>query len=533
MKITLDKLVDGIGTLTDLSKNIDETANITITNERERTEFERVVEDIHLNISNLHDEQTNFLSDVNATTRLRIEMIEDDRKIFVGYMNNKSLSFDVKQRWMSFDAFASYKLFWERAESTRIFNRVFSRTVYDTIERILKFNFFQDYRFSDLITGIDIRGDLATKKIRSDVFSSDPEIGNNGRYTDLDSNTTVAELMKAIALYHNAEYFIDNENGKLVMQRRFDIVDDIQHNLDNIMRDDKQVEVKSFGTKKYDFLYAPFRVPKPKSVVFLRMIGGTKGGPNPSFQSRLFTYYVTYIINDIETEPSDPFTIEIPAIIRSAPDDVTFANPVFYLPLGPSGVTERRVYRNHVIFTVIELIDTPEPQLQFQVRNNTTTTIIDSSVFYKDTFLVTSRPSVNVGAWFSYNESNETWNEPILDLIGGDNTPSGEIFNILPQLRFRSPNDPNTLLNYNIIDIFAFFGKENSFEEIRSNWLDLLRTKSLIIAPVTGRNYIVGDSVINSQKIFPNVRPRTDKFVIKKAVIDPIKNESELELIPV
>lgn len=548
MRIALTKYVTGVPVNLEILQFLDESSSFRIINEREIAAFERQVDDLTLRLGNMDGEFINFFSDVKAKDRVLARVIEDDRATFTGYASGKDIGFDVNGEYFSMMAFSSYRDFWDRAKKTRI-NLNFTdyeKTIgYFTLSGVMTKNLITTGVFSDLIRFIDIYDDLGARPIRFYADSADPNIGNNGRYRDLDENTTVAELLVAIMLYYNAEMYIDNDTNWFIMRRRLQRIGSTVHNLDDILRDDRPIIVKPFGSKIYDFVYSAVDAPamSPPVLQSLQFVHPTNATgdqlPNNDTVEYIFEYRLTYVMaNGAESEPSDPVYVTYPAAqYGSSPDDFRGYQGVFRIPAAPlEDAHHRLLYRS-----VLERVSRPDedpvyvfhPELYAIKRfnDNLEATYTDGSVGSLVQPLPRSFNKIPISAWVTYDEILGTWGAPIYDTVAGNATPNGEVFNVLPQLRFKDQS--NKVVAYSLLDVFAFFGRDTTIDIIRDTWVNLLRTTSILVVPVEGKNFRVGDLVTNSRNIFPNLHPKSNKFVIKRAEIDGVKEESELELVPV
>ena len=79
----------------------------TISSELERQAFQRVVEDVSLKFSNFDNYFTNLLSGATAQSRFvcRIKDVDTNTVIFLGEIDNTSITFDVTDESVSFDVF--------------------------------------------------------------------------------------------------------------------------------------------------------------------------------------------------------------------------------------------------------------------------------------------------------------------------------------------------------------------------------------------------------------------------------------------
>jgi len=547
MKVTVTRRG---GDPVDITHRINERATLRITNERERVDFERIVEDASISASDLDGTFTQMFRGVYGSTLFQL-VVEDDRVIFRGNLLNRSLSVDVDNKMVTIPAYATFKEVMNRARSSRVnippehFPRFDpdGPVTYVSVKRILERNFPHE-QYGDLFGAIDCLDDIGDALIRFWATTTDTAIGNNGRYRDLSKTTTVAELLAAILLWHNAEAYVDIDTNNLTISRRRDLLSSVVHDIDAIMRDDAKIELLPYGAKKYDYLYAVYKILRPEPAQLVRMNHvlihdlGFDGSPNHGDIGVQFT--VTYLIvaysGRVVSSPSIGTDVAVPPTDngRGFPrSDIYY--PTIRIPAPPAGTDTVKVYRNYWgdegIFEIrsFDVASAPAEADGSYVFDDLDTRNYDENG--QPIKLETNNYPISLAAWFSYDEETGTWNEPIVD-YGGSNAPAGTVLSAVPVLRFAGQDSRD--LPYDVFDIFAFFGREgdirNSFLGLREKWQRVLKTFPLLRVPAKGINYRVGDG--GSTQRFPNkMSDLSAGLVLKKAEIDVLKKESNLEFL--
>lgn len=536
----------------DITHRLDETFDVILTQELERDAFERVVEDIRLRVSNIDGMLTMLLGKTIAGTRWEICITEDDaftgigRLLFRGEIDAGSMKFDLRGEWMECTVFSLNRLFWDRAKTTRI-NRQFSdpekSLVYAPLVFVLEREIGAGRRDSagmplftgDLFGAIEMSDELASRQIRFYADAAgDNIVGNNGLYADLDFSTTVFDLLTAIGLYMNAECFVDCERDCLVIQKRCTV------NNDRVNRGDPGAELsqrivesgsdnspalawRPADDARYDYLYAAFEITRAPQPVYLGQVLSTATLLGTLAGGRYLTYYLTNLIGGYESAPSMPLRVYLqPNALLTGPgqNEMGSYHITLRIPAGTAATTGRRLYR-----TVAGSEDIVRLLAEF---SGNASTAFEDVVSEQRNIPLPQEGFSSTAAWFSFDEETGRWNAPVLDCPAGVNEPAGKIFRILPELNFRNHNVPSIILPYDLYDVYAFFGKDNSFERIVALFDNLLMTVRMVECRVTGVNYRVGDTVSLFQNLIPG---HSGVFVIKKASVNLTAEESTLELI--
>lgn len=510
---------------------LDNASDIILSQDREREEFKRTVEDVKLRTSDQQNELTKKFRAYPITSNWEVNVIDDGRQLFRGRIQ-RPITSDVKEDWLEIQAFSKNKDFWEKAKVTLI-----PRThpglyksyypfdpVQDTLSKVLPY-IVGPLSNDDLFSGIYI-DTLYTSRLLRTYGSADPTtIGNEGQYVNLDPATTIFELLTATAIYYNAEFFIDPETDLLTMLKRNTVQNDLEHNLDELILNDEEIRYDDSDEKKYDYVEMIAKIPKAgqlSNIIQRRRVNliGT-----PSYQ---MTYTLSSGSSFIESEPSDPAYTDQDIDLNNSPSDPYYSDTSFplrrwfTLPLGPTGTIKRNVYA--LVWGVPG--SHPKPMLLFSIDDNTTTEYV------YDGYNPISEITLDVAIlaplifYYRYDETTGAWVTPVVKKLE-DDPPPGKIFKIFPDLKF--VDETGSVKDDNALDIFSFFGRELNFDTFAEQWLDVFITKGRAYCAVKDLAYRLGDSFITSRH--PKIP--AGKYVVKKAMGRLMKERTQVELIKV
>ncbi len=503
-----------------------------LTQELERDSFERVVEDVELQLSNIDGVIGDlFLSKPNSTIWECIVQGDEGRKLFRGRLE-QPINFDVRSQIVTARILSINKAFWNMANLSYLLHRYNPVTdIYTTVRWILE-NEVQASILVFMNVGLEIHSSFENRPIRAWGDSTDPNIGNVGKYADLASDTTVKELLVAMATYYNAEFFIDPETNKFTMYPRGVILNDTNVNLDEIMLDD-QVEFDSSDEKKFDYVHLQVGIPKPFAPTNLGPVAISSGGDTIS--QLLAEYHVTNVVDvggvEVESEPSDASNNV--QIMFFDPAQVYRYGWSLFIPAGVDGTVARKLYRyvgKRGTFFVARIEGNDKSVVNGAGLAGTIYTdivsigAIDLSSSNKMNY---DKPSQDV--YLGYDETNGKWTT----VIGLNNplTNGAFIFEITPKLRFN--DGVGGIRQYAIYDAFHFFGNEGYFDGISAQWLGMLITRRRIKCAVTGTNYRFGDSFYSKKEIFPNDYTPDRRMVAKYVKNQLMSDKSIFQLITV
>ena len=548
----MNLLIGDRGTaLVDRTPLLDEASRALLTQEIERVTFQRVVDDLHLTLSNLDGTFTRMLKDKPATARFTAEVHDSGRRLFLGEVSNSDILFSVFDENVTMDVFSIDRLFWSAAKATRLAIDLVSFTeggiLYTTVQYILQRELLRTPYIKDLFSGFDIDPLFATRPIRGWLSSKDPIVTNDGRYRDLDRATTIYDLLVAMGFYYNAEFFISPETGKFTMARRQPVVNDTRHDISAAIVEDRQPEVRWLDEDKYDYILTQIDVPAPGAPKVTEVAEADVG--RTGFIG-IHSWMATAVIDAgaglvIESDPGwEPPSLYVPLF----PTAHRYDKVTMTVPLGPTATTRRNIYRqdweqfvdpndafNSNGSPKIQQRKFGQPYLVGAITNNTATTFVDDYSGYSNTgaptFIRKSRLTGQV--WFGYDEAAGLWHAPIVD-DGSTAPPMGRILDVTPKLVFASPTDPTQVFSFNIFNVIKFFGGVRDFDlsKFRDQWIGVLSSKRLLHTFLTGLNYRLGDSAVNPRN-FPGSELLTNDLVLRKASNDLIVEETEAWMVTV
>ena len=535
MKITLQQR--GESTIYDLTDYLLEEGLENIASEFERAAFERVYEDARISFSNIDGYFTDIFSGTPATARFVLTLWEGGRKLFLGELDNDSVPFNISKEQITLVAFSFNKIFWDECKKRKLrrsYSSEFENNTFVTVLDVLTKDILNEFTSLN-IQNLDLRNGFGERRIRS--ITHDATEGDEGRYSELDPDTTVEDLLKAMEIFYNAEFYIDYESMALVMDVRNEIISDTQTSIDDTIHEDS-IEVWLSDEEKYDYLYGMIGVPKPKTPEFQNFINlGYSLSTAPNFLSGSLTvpfqYRITNVYLDsrgieVESPTSEVLEVNIPGSFQVGETAYSY-NPSIKFLAESSNVIKRNVYRT--VITIDYPVSYGILYKVFEISGYAQTTFTDNvgGTVNEDLQLIPQSPAE--AGWVSYDETTGQWGEVIYDNQDGINRPDGKIFEAIPSLRFvegvsRNPIGPS------LYQIYCFFGKDNPFEAIVNSWKRLLISRRRLKCRVEGIDFRIGDSVMVSK--IPDLAALTNgKFYAKRAGINLIEEQTDLELVSV
>ena len=571
----------------------------TISSELERQAFQRVVEDVSLKFSNFDNYFTNLLSGATAQSRFvcRIKDVDTNTVIFLGEIDNTSITFDVTDESVSFDVFSLNNVFWKRAEDTRAFfgsaHDVTDESVgiglTPTLSFVIQAAITQS--FKDICDGvIDYR--LATRYINNGGYNY-----TYGVLQMLDVKTTIKDLFTAFAYYYNCEFFINPSNEKLIIQKRQTVGTASGVDLTNLLIDGT-TQIKFLDDSKYDYVKTIISGYPLIQPAVLSTTSGSGFNYSNIFSDSSVKYYVTSLVNingvTIEsTKPkiyatatqqnnntvwtihgtlesgrsgvgriivSQSFTdtlmvgdyvaisntnfglgdgiYEIQGITSGIITIHTNTNVYFYSLYYATGSIQKCNQQTVVLNVPVSLIPNAVGRKVYreyrglvylvkQFDNNTETSFTDNvegniSSFSSDTSL-----SSGLKVYIGYRDN--AWLTPVF-ITEYSQEPLGNIFDAtegLEKLSFYEGTNKNT--SNAIEHQYYFYGAESDFGVLWSQWIDLMKVKLSVNAKAKVTNLRVNDGVTLTLPKYSITNGTS--FIVKKANIDLINEETELELI--
>lgn len=526
MRVTLQKILPTAGSAFDATPFLDESQKQVVTQELEFNSFARTMPDVMLSFSNIGGEFTTLFSGLRMVDLIQVELYDDTgRRRFWGYVDNRTLTFSLRDRYAKFTAFSTMRRFWERAKTTKLYWHpvpFFPATV-GLLQFFMYQAFFTDIRGSEgVFSGIDL-GEFAAELIRG------TDAVNYNNIDNLSRNTTWYDFLIAVSLFHNAEFYIDPESHDLRMVHRVSVMNDRRIDMDGLICDDEDIEVSAIDSHRVDYIkcYAWFTVGAPEMAFKPEQIATLPYGYPQSGLGVGTHYYTTvYHTNGQPTMISDVFAYTLPT-----PTDGYNWKVSLRIPAHPAGLGQRKVYRS-------DPADTRGAWYLVSdiAANDANDKVVYDSMNWQFLQRQEERPWVDrrVTAWYSFDESTGVWSQ-VVDAPKGANTPQGSIFDIIPVLHFMEPADKTVQRTDDPYHVFDFFLQKFSpnDESTRTRWTDFFRTRRLVKCKVTGIDYEVGDSVVSNSGKFPNDLTADKRLVIRKAVCNLMDNTSQLELVTV
>jgi len=520
VRITIQKILPTAGSVLDVTPFLDETQKQIATQELEFNAFQRTMPDVMASLSDMDGTLTTFFSGLRASDLIQCELYDDTgRRRFWGYVDTRTVTFLLRDRYAKFTAYSGIRRFWEKTKVTKIF-------IPTVIEYAVPITFQEFFRYqldvtnlsegNSLFLGFDL-GDYATETLRG----RDHEY-YKGTLQNLSRDTTWFDMLTAMSLFHNAEFYISPEDRKLHMVRRVSVLNDRRLDLDDRLCDDEEIEASAIDAKRVDYLksFSLFSLPAPTMTYKPNaVIGGIAAG--------IHYYIVVYDVNGISAMKSAVLTITL----ETPPDWATGWQVWINIPAHPSGIGARHVYRSSH--------DDGDGWMR-KVTTIDANDALDKTILDMSPWQVIANNEIyppiddRVAAWFSFDELTGDWTT-IPDAPKGMNTPQGTIFDIIPTLHFMSPYNRSVQLEDEPANTFDFFMRrfDPSDETTRTKWADLFRTRRLVKCKVTGIDYEVGDSVVSSAGLFPNDLTADKRLVVRKAACNLMDNTSQLELVTV
>ncbi|MBW7887458.1 MAG: hypothetical protein H3C35_03730 [Bacteroidetes bacterium] len=498
---------------------LDSESDIVLAQSRERDEFKRSVEDVKLVISDMDNSVNSIFKKYSINAVWDAIVSDSERQLYVGRVI-RPVTVEVTDEKISIQTYSKNKDFWEAAKKTLVrpvsqfikqSENIFG--IYTTVETLISWN-CDRLKNNIGFSGYAINELYKNRKIRCIDDSTDPSIGNDGRYSDLVAKTTVFDLLTAMCKYYNAEMFIDPETNLFTMNKRNTIITSRQWNLDELLLDDERIEISDTDEKKYDYIHSYFALAKPVTAVAAQVAESGKSG----IKAGIYYYHWSYVVKngDIEIESEASVSSAPITIIDSSQLGKTYAITAT-IPLGPSGTVKRNLYR---------YVSPNNYRLVTSIEDNTTTQYIDlkASSEIENNQRANFTP-VNGDIYFAYDEETGKWTRSILP--SGGQEIDGTVFDIDPQLDFR--NSDGSVREKNLSDTFAFFGREIDLTTFAKQWIDMFITKPKVKCAVRGLPYRLGDEFVS----YRHPRIPAGKYVVKKADNHLMRERTNLELIKV
>lgn len=500
---------------------LDDEAEQVITQELERTAFQRTMPDLHLALSNLTGTFNTRLAGIRAGDLYEVCVYDDLLRCrFWGYIDNESIRLKRVSEWMEFDAYSALSRFWDKAKNSR-FPTAHGWPETVTITYLVG---ILDFICNLSDSGRNFRGlnfgTFAAESVRGGYTST--TYGNLGRAEDLAAETTVEDVLRAIAMWYNAEFYIDPDSRQLKMVARSTILNDRKVDLAERLLEDEEITVAALDSETIDYVYAYAYAGTPPAIDSTYRTTGVVGGVKGLFNG-LHSWIVTYVIDGKEMFRSRQFDYTLTDAMGGPPYGVRLR-----IAPGPSVTASRYLYRRDANDK------TGTYRLCFGVAGNALVTVSDEAgiglIFYNAAL---PNLDMTVYGWYRYDEETDSWAAPIIDMPVGQYPPRGKILDINPQLRFFEYGTKDQLRDYSPREVFAFFlsNFDINADETRDRWRDVFRTRRLVTCNVSGIDWEVGDSVICSKwDIIPQDLTIDKRLVVRRSAINLNSETSVLDL---
>lgn len=500
-------------------------SDIRITKEKERLAFERVWSDVHIVFGNQDGYFTTLFSGSTVKQTWNIIIYDDTNSVsFRGQLMPMFISLDEEQQTCTLDIFPVEKVFWDRTKTVYIPDMVpFLMSDYVLIQTFMAYllpvsiygDLFTSITIDPLYLGRYIRGGLAA------ASAIDKSITDYGRAINLDPSLTMYELLQAFEINYNAEIFIDDATNALTMAPRGKASSKAVTMLDDIVQDTAAIQVYPADDVKFDYIYCQsLFVPAPAAPTF------TMFGTTIKNHVGTLMYCVTeFDSKGIETAPS---TIVVVNPLRTSPDGVKYyLSPygvTFAFPSTNQLASKRRLYRTVNGGNVFYLCQEFTTLTQFTWSDN----VWDSGL---NTAVQAPAQQPSSAGYLSYDEVKGQWNPPTpYPFLGA------KIYSVNVALRFstgRPGGRVSTIHAATPYEVWRFFGSESAIltagvSYLQQQFFDFLRTKQRVLARVQKTDINLNDPFDYSKLSVP-LSPHS--LVVKRAIIDPILEESDVELI--
>jgi hypothetical protein len=530
MKVNVLKQKNGEGAVvtTDVTPEILSSGQVIITQELERGAFQRVVDDFHIEGSDLTSVFNTIFAGIEPTDKIYLQVTHGGRGLFYGQVNSPSVERDNQNSSMMFDCFSATRTFWDAVQQLKVrrTDTPSYPTGYVWLEGLFNRELLSRHQLKskNIIKEIDIR-EYTTRYIRDWILTGSAAV-DAGMFRNIDPELTWADLLKAMAVYYNAEFWIDPDTNYLRMSPRNSILSATIRSLDGhvINPGFKTVYLDS---EQIDYLYTFTKtLGKPDPIFGLTHneggIGMWHSGESCSLK---YTWVFEQDGVEIESTPSDPIGFAIEDVQDDNDNWIWHGQINFWLPAAPTGVKRRKLYLSW------QAVHGEIPGSSGGLYR-LCEMYVDGNAQAMGILYIESPPSGTpapttvppVSAWQRFTAAGG-WDAPIPDYGNGVGAPGGKILDVRPQIKFTPLDDMTTVYAYNPVATFNFFNNDMTIDIMRTQYLDLFLPLMRAVFKVDLMDLRVGDGV--SLMSIPGAR-RSENLLIKRAVVDAIAEETEL-----
>ncbi len=598
--------VHGSSEKMDVTPFLDASKDITLTQERERDAFQRSFSDLKLYLSNLNGNFYDYFLGQPAGTMWDVDVIIDEvsdrglsvRNIFsgvigasVGAYKADTIKFTIDDEKAQLQGYTLDKLFWKVASTTGaalplvkyVRSRIASAINHATVNDVLT-TLIGQTTFSGIVRGIDA-GIYAARPMDAFVMlAAVDNVRPRGTFIDnhnvppsmsLDPSTTVQQVLNAMALYYNAQFYIEPATKVLTMAPRAGILNDLEIDItDRLITQGMALSVSDTVSK--DYLSMNVKLDAPTIDAGQTSVNNGSG-VDYSFPltDLIVTFYKDIGGAEIESSPSSPMTINgVPAYITlriqqpiETVNNVNYAN--FWEASQIEGIRIYAGMRDEVNSWIL-IGDVPMIADGFPVFHGYKVGSGDGAYYNWEFFLALGdnapKPDIPPSGTISVLDSDGNYWSNYLILRDDDLLkaapmlmPSGSKLiaqyaegegwtisdqstsaleqnavgmDITPQLTFVKWD--GSAIN-SLEPLWEFFGGEvkdsSAILQMLQQFQDLMVTKRKITLSLKGLNYLLGDSVVINKDV--GVNGLIGKWWIRSAVQHVMKQETEVEIVQV
>lgn len=531
MRVTVRKILPEASIEYNVTPFLDETNQQTLTQEIEIKAFERTVSDVQFSLSNLTGEFDDIFSNVRADYLFEVCQYNDaDECRFWGYIDLKHLKFSLRDRYASFMALSSQKRFLENAKSAHLFfPATYGGSESITLDELFRYEIDQTgiHDYGRNFRGFDL-GSFGSERVQ---WQRGPLSRGIGMFEDLSRNTTWNDLLKALALWFNAEFYVDPATRKLMMLRRLVVLNDRQVDLDPILCDDEDIDSNALADRVDYVKSIGIYITKAPSYASSKRLSVPDGFKN-GVPWGAYEYCVGYEDGSGDAILSEIVTIDLTTRHAHVIDPLYGERKytiTLRIPVPENWTGTFKVYRtSYGLFGGFKLVGSSYADAE----TTFTDTMSDGNWPNQPGMTAASK---RVMAWYRIDEFTNDL-DVIYDVPRGRNTPMGTIQELIPQLKWVDPASPSVEKGEDVAAVYNFFTNRRAYfdaADLRNRWADLFRTRRLVQCKVRGTDWAIGDSVISKSSFFPNDLTADRRLVIRRATCDLINDTSKLELVTV
>jgi len=520
-RITIETQAGGFPV--DVTDRLISDSRVILTQEVERGEFERVVSDCQLELSDMDGWVANTFGNAKNTSRRYLRISSPTRDIFYGVIKPTDVERSTMEERVRISAFSIDRAFWDAAKTNKI-GPLYgpNRDQYSGIEVTIQHLLERDLLRATWVTKEGLFSSVDTTVYAARMVRDYANEGNNlGRWREMDPKMTWADFLAQIALYYNCEFYIDHARHAFIMARR-NATPATYRDITALIVSDQEYRIQELSTDAYDALYAfGNQTGLEQSPIFLAYTASNVGQLLAIDTWWIMTCILIVGGIEVETMPgpvAGPF--RAPWEYRS---EITLRIP----PVPYSATTRRRVYmRDDYSGGQYYLKYTTE-------ANDSVDILIRNDTRYISPQITPPSVPILLSSWHRYNEETGQWDTPILDIDNPD-PPSGRVKDVRPILQFTEIGNPANLLQPNTVSIFQFFRNDLTNDIVREQYIDLFLSRPLIELKVEDTDWMVGDgvSLANTPGIV-DTGMGTFKARVKKATIDMLEETTVLEVVPI